>query len=67
MARASSIYIVVDHNCEPVAAFTVKHECITWLSEVPDSSSFYVYIMGDGGNLMKEYKTARDFVEGKKK
>lgn len=32
MARATNIYLVTDLYEKPVAAFTVKHECATWLS-----------------------------------
>lgn len=32
MARATKVYVVV-LNQHPVAAFTVKHECQSWLDE----------------------------------
>lgn len=57
MARSRRIY-VVEHphpvNCDPphvVAAFTVKHELITWLSRQMDHpyySEWNVYAVGDG-------------------
>jgi hypothetical protein len=37
-----------DHR--PVAAFTVKHELVTWLQRQPPHrlTDYYVYRMGDG-------------------
>jgi hypothetical protein len=31
LARSKYIYIAIDANERPLAAFTVKHECKTWL------------------------------------
>jgi hypothetical protein len=69
MARASSIYVVLPYsNLEPVAAFTVKHECVTWLSRQVDVDEFQVLTLGDGlyNTGLKKTQPARDFMEGKK-
>lgn len=52
----------------PVAAFTVKHECITFLERQTDVTIFKVVTMGDGlyNTGLKKIQSARDFMEGKK-
>jgi hypothetical protein len=49
MARAHSIWVVVDGGV-PVAAFTVKHELVTWLNRYgPDARSYFkLYKIRDG-------------------
>lgn len=32
MARSSYVYVAIDVNDEPMAAFTVKHELVSWLA-----------------------------------
>lgn len=49
MARAYKIYIVVDDNGTVVRAFTVKHECIAWLSNLPRLNGLRIVVCRDGG------------------
>ena len=45
MARATYLYLVTQEG-QPVAAFTVKHEMMTWLSLNP--GEYQRWRMGDG-------------------
>lgn len=69
MARASNIYVVHEnHFIYPSVAFTVKHECITWLQGQMDIDVLEVITLGDGlhNSGLKKVMKARDFMEGKK-
>lgn len=58
MARATRIYLVVRHDydgVDPQAAFTVKHEMITWLKRQPDTTGWGVMSMPDGNNQGAEH------------
>jgi hypothetical protein len=55
MARAYSIFLVVDNErdgVEPIAAFTVKRECLEWLARcrvaTPGADSWRVLRFHDG-------------------
>jgi hypothetical protein len=55
MARSQYIYLVVDNErdgVEPLAAFTVKHECQAWLERcrvaTPGADSWRVLRFRDG-------------------
>jgi hypothetical protein len=51
VARAANIYIVLNHRDLIVAAFTVKHECGSWLEErveTTDLSEWTVVRLPDG-------------------
>lgn len=48
MARAHSIYAVENIFGQPVAAFTVKHECKTYLGRHRDRT-LYINVIPDGG------------------
>lgn len=49
MSRSTSIWLVVNADAVPLAAFTVKHECQTWLSHFtgPARDGMSVYKMRD--------------------
>jgi hypothetical protein len=47
MARASTIWLIIDHN-GPLVAFTVKHELLTFL-ECTGLKHFLCYRLPDGG------------------
>jgi hypothetical protein len=51
MARSSYIYLVVG-GIVPIAAFTVKHECLSWLERCkvasPGADSWRVFRFRDG-------------------
>lgn len=32
MARSTSIWLIMNNHAEPIAAFTVKHEMLTWVT-----------------------------------
>lgn len=70
MARSSYIYIVMEGNSLR-AAFTVKHECQTWLERNPapkqTASTRWVRRMYDGGGdpvAGKRYLTEQEFLDG---
>lgn len=72
MARSAYIYLVLDSNDNPVAAFTVKRECVTWLfrrkmREVIKITNWHVVRMLDGvdKNLyeLTELGSAGEFLE----
>lgn len=43
MARSTRIYVVLDSGNEPLAAFTVKHECASWLRETRGKVRYYFF------------------------
>lgn len=59
MARSTYIYLVTyELGCgaKPQAAFTVKHELMTYLRQIPEKSYLYlhVYRLKDGYGFAKE-------------
>lgn len=48
MSRASSIWIVFNPNGVVEAAFTVRHEMITWLGTLGDLTGWRVFRHNDG-------------------
>jgi hypothetical protein len=61
MARSTYIYIVVEVDYEGdniLAAFTVKHECQTWIERNPrDKLTRDVIRMYDGGSPSPDFQT----------
>mgnify|MGYP001560667345 CR=1 FL=1 len=45
MARAHSIWIVVDEDEKPIAAFTVKHEMLSWALRTNSITRNYVKLL----------------------
>lgn len=60
MARAHSVYLVSNQQSEPVAAFTVKHECISWCRRVAHSD-WTVTVIPDGGGTPRLFQCVEDF------
>jgi hypothetical protein len=55
MARSQYIYVVTGiASRRPVAAFTVKHELITWLNARNGHSMLRIWRLGDGHNATVE-------------
>lgn len=52
MARSTYIYFVQGRQGEPVAAFTVKHEMMTWLEQNP--GDYTLWRLSDGGHRPPE-------------
>lgn len=49
MARSEAAWVVLDGGTrEPVAAFTVRHELVTWLGRRPSLEGLEVWRCGDG-------------------
>lgn len=61
MARSSYIYVVVKDK-EPIATFTVKHECRTWLNKIITVTS-EIWVFRDN-SLIPEVKkfTLKEFL-----
>lgn len=49
MPRSTYIYVVIDQEGSVAAAFTVKHELVTWIGRHPDVAVDTVLRVGDGG------------------
>lgn len=49
MARAHRIWIVENSAYQPIAAFTVKHECKKWLQTEDAKMAVWVAVLSDGG------------------
>lgn len=47
MARSHSIYVVIS-GAIPLAAFTVKHEALTYLANFDDLDGVQVHVFRDG-------------------
>lgn len=47
MARSKKIYLVSESNAGIVAAFTVKHEMLTWIDR--NDGEYKLYTIPDGG------------------
>jgi hypothetical protein len=61
MARSNYIYVV--NALTPVAAFTVKHELLTWLGKQEGLDGLTVYRLTDGAKThMQEYLSARGYL-----
>lgn len=61
MARAHSLYVVENIFGQPVAGFTVKHECISYLRR-NEHLTLYVNVLRDGGGeVLRRNVPAADF------
>lgn len=58
MARSTYIYVVMDSGDEVVAAFTVKHELLTWLSS-HTNDDYHVWRLDDGARTFWHPQTDR--------
>jgi hypothetical protein len=47
MARSTYCYVVTEYG-DPISAFTVKHELVTWLKRQDDVSELKVTRVADG-------------------
>jgi hypothetical protein len=66
MARAYSIHIITHHReGEPIIAFTVKHECASWLEQQPPGLllELHVVTFGDGRGKIRDYQRADLWLE----
>jgi len=67
VARSTYIYIVKGTSGAILAAFTVKHECISYLGNAVDMgadlSKWDVLRLRDGPSKMSEYRAYRNAAE----
>lgn len=63
MARSHSIYIVTDRYGRPVAAFTVKHECLKYVGGILPLAH-EVLVMRDGQSSTPVIHDASKFYYG---
>lgn len=49
MARSTYIYVVTDARKQILAAFTVKHELVSWLERQVSLTGHNVWRVADGG------------------
>lgn len=70
MARSTNVYVVNSWYGSPIAAFTVKHELVTWLRKQPPIA-FILWRVPDGGprtlkpNRMKvEFEPGTTYIKG---
>ncbi len=61
MARASTIWVVTMAH-DVLAAFTVKHELVTWLKQRRTLMNTFVQRTPDGGRLAEEMIPADQFI-----
>lgn len=68
MARAHSVHLVVGLNADVglgvIAAFTVKHECASWLERRDSVKGLAVCRVPDGGGEPNRVITAQEFLAG---
>jgi len=68
MARSNYIYVVLDRD-EPLlspllAAFTVRHELISWLNEHDDMKGITVHRMRDGQGWRDNVNITKEVYHG---
>lgn len=63
MPRSSTIWLVTDCYKQPIAAFTVKHEMVTFLKNSGDLTLLVVK-MFDGYRTDCEYISPQQFIGG---
>ena len=65
MARASTVWVVMDpiYAGRPFAAFTVKHELLTWAENLGVLDGYPLYAMSDGGRrAVRFYSNIRELL-----